>query len=198
MTMIRKGRIRIPAFCFLCAACWFTALSQVTIEVPSEQDFEPIDKEQYWINLGAGVALRECHAGLPLNVSASYRTNTHLFSTRFMYTKSGSLTTSFGSSLNCAPFEEELIKEIAFMYGYVEKDRWITGSISAGPGITFFRIEKDKTPLEKITSLSFAVEAQGLFTFSPRLGVGITAFANVNQHANLFGFLVGLQIGKLR
>ena len=140
------------------------------------------DNEYIWVNLGLGGSLMV--GGLSGGINVSYQSGNHLFSMRGVSNQE----IAFGGT-------PEYNYDIGLLYGLSAKKKYILASISAG--LSFVGYNTITNFERQEYTIGVPIEIQ-LFLTAKVIGIGIYGFANLNFNSSFMGFLICLQIGKLR
>ncbi len=155
------------------------------------------DNPRYWLNAGVGGS----SSGLSGGLSLSYEAGKNLFTFRYI----GS--SKYGEDKLGGYTTAEKIRDIGPLYGRIIKGKFGYASISGGINLVtgvkhgeFLGIINWVNTYEKIriTTIGIPLEAQFFFTPVSFLGIGATAFANLNPEKSFWGLLLCIQFGKLR
>ena len=151
-------------------------------ENENSADQPDISRYMFWSNIGFGIGTEGSFSGV---ISANFQFDRNLLTLRNSGT--GEL---FGDSIN----------DIALLYGRATANTWYHASLSAGIG--YVSGQKGGGLLSSGENISptfgLPLEAQVFFKPIGIVGVGVTAFANLNRESSFAGFAITFQLGKLR
>jgi hypothetical protein len=148
-----------------------------------------------WLNLGIGGSTH----GLAGLISMSVQNDIHLITFRYVS------STEF---VILGPTPSESVWDISILYGRFWKSRLAMVSISGGLGLVggirrgdyirsdgWFSSKYQKCPF---STVGFPVDIQLFWMPSRFLGFSIQGFANLNSEESFYGFVLGLQVGRLK
>lgn len=148
-----------------------------------------------WLNLGIGGSTH----GLTGQISLSVQNGIHLITLRYVS------NTEFNIM---GPTPSESVWDISILYGRSWESRLAMASISGGLGLVggirrgdyirsngWFSSTYQKCPF---STVGFPVDIQLFWLPFRFLGFGIQGFANLNSEESFYGFVLGLQVGRLR
>jgi len=153
--------------------------------------YSPITNTQGWVNIGVGYSQMNNIQNASALFSFSYAHKGKMFSVRYIYSESDIF--EFFEKTNDPKY---FINEISLMYGFLNKHRFRFISFAFGLGLVNAE-ERNHNELNDIKEIGISVETQ-MFLTLPGLGIGIYGFGNLNRKWISYGFLVCLQLGKLR
>ncbi len=100
-----------------------------------------------------------------------------------------------GSAVGSDVYSPYHFEELGLMYGWASDPDVISYSVSTG--ISMIRIAEEGQPIPEL-STAFPVDLSFSFRPTPLVGIGLTAFANINTVETLGGVALRLDIGFLR
>jgi hypothetical protein len=162
--------------------------------IKSQTNIKQNSTSLYWLTLGAGFFSNKDFSGFGGNINASYYSNIGLLSVRFLDAdKAGMEPTNVITS----SVKLNHINEFSGMYGFNYHASFLFISVSSGIGIVWFK--KGITPSEVTTStLGLPLDAEIFISPLPVLGIGLKLLGNINSKSSYSGFLICLQLGKLK
>lgn len=144
----------------------------------------------YWLDAGIGVG----SPGLAGGVSASYLWGHTLYTVRYVY--------DHEIALFFTPTPLESAWDVGFLYGMAARNQMFYSSASVGIGVTggvrrgsyisFLDYESDA-----YTTIGIPLQGELFLTPVSFVGIGVTAFGNLNPVRSFGGVLVCLRVGKL-
>jgi hypothetical protein len=150
----------------------------------------------YWVDLEIGSS----SAGFAEGLGISYQTNNRLISVRVIS------NSKYGESIGGGNTTPESILDVGALYGLISKRPFGYVSISAGLGLVSGKIHGEYLgninwintyEEKKVLTFGIPLEAQFFLTPFRRVGVGVSAFADLNPKRTFGGMMLCLQIGKL-
>ncbi len=150
-------------------------------------------RRYFWVNAGLGGTSMHHSAG-SATVSLNYGLNKRLFTARYGYNAQYfTVLSSF----------HHVVREAGVLYGLLGKGRAGYASIGAGIGLVrdvahyegWFPVSDSKQTL--YMGPCIPLESQ-LFLTTRYVGIGLILLANINLHQSYVGYLLSLQVGKLK
>jgi hypothetical protein len=157
--------------------------------------FDNAEKDENSLNPGiaASVGLGRTFVGPTFYFGASYRSDGHLISFRFI--KGDEFQLSFGHPNYESPNEN--IKESALLYGrYLKKQNGII-SVSGGIGYVKAIQRGGESNKIEISTFGFALEGRLRYNFSDYWGLGFSLFTNINGQKITTGIAFCVYLGQL-
>lgn len=176
---------------FLLLLAFRTGYSQATETV----DSLPIPIESAWMNVGLG---RSLDYPLALNIGFSRPLHAYLFSARFQMSDEFDLHHQSSS---------ESLWDIGLLLGKMVKNRHHIFNYSAGLGYVGGRIRGKFIPdesgwgglqkMKKLSNIGIPIEIQYIRITSGNVGIGLTAFGDLNVVRPFGGIALSLHLGQL-